>query len=477
MAVQFIDLPSEIQVNILSYLRHEDLTHTMLVSKNISKLTEPLLWTHIEVHDPKWHDCRNQAGRLSGFDEPPTRNYIESGEVKIPTEMYTEYLRSEFLLERTASFLRAVSVVRKGQVLHHVRSLCLSLDILMEDRTPPEDTYELFSRFNNLQSLDLTVEWPYSAREWDALAERFNESNLPPPLVHLRTLRLRGYIPRLFARWLLLGSKKLSALELAILDRPISGSIAYSLRNPPPSRPQDQNPLEDIEDDDDDGGPIPWVTETSDTDSNSSYNEEAIAPRTLSILDPSDPLDITLQNLTTLTLTRPVRARDNNFDDDIYHSTRCDTAILHEWTRFLRASRKTLTHMTLDQCPIAPEIELDTTTEYEFMNDHPYGPGTMRFTEIVLPVLLNEDTSWPALRSISLFGFDVGELLLDEDPDDRPWDAESFMPALKRRFRSDENGVTVGLDSQLGTRMTFEPETGVVVGYDGVGEGWWYPRR
>lgn len=509
MPLQLTELPREIQTNIFTYNRHADLINVARACKALDSVVEPLIWTHIELHDQEWHESDPyRHGILSHIDNPsyryiePSPDYLQEYGGSEPTR----FTRETFLRDRVYNLINAIPITRP-RILHQMRSICMTIHFNGDDeKTMPDNLWTLFSRFPNLQALDLTVEWPWSGPEiWEVMDKAFRRSvDSLSLLAGLQDLRLNGYIPQAFARWLLFNSKHLRTLQLAILDRPIGGTRRDDRMNPPPGKQRGDSPDEEEETGDDDGID-PEVTDPSDpdTDSNadsdtsstSSFNSEEIAPRALSILPRTDTdtdIDLLkpLQHLSTLILTRP--AESSQPDDvwrDTYTSLRADTSILHEWTRLIRSSRSTLRHLILDQRPFCEEIELDGTGSTEFMELYPYGPGFERFQEIVLPVLLEEkdergqDVTWPMLESITFYGFDVPEPMETKVHPrvQRRWmstevkNEKAFLGKVRRRFQGRnggaENGAGVAVETYLGSRIVFQEESGAVT-EDGLGPGW-----
>lgn len=466
-------LPLEVVSHILSFLRHGELTILMIVSKAFYRTIQPLIWTHIEFHRPDWHTDFPLSSRLASLSEtqnlPKSRPYIyfPPDPSRIWTEQkysLSEYQSFDFVcMERGGNFLLSfagmgnfppLKKARYHNLALRVRSLCITVTFdrdIVNNEDNFEDFWFVFSEFKNLESLELSGRWAIDEDQWDLQSAAFAAHDHIPPLVQLHTLQLCSYIPRHFAQWAVTGSERLTSLELSILDRPVGSVNSDDRLNPPPTTESDRYPLEDLEED---GGEIPWVTEDSDSDEED-LDHEVIAPRALTVFQ--DPIDIPAKvtaNLSTLVLTRPAETR-RQARYDTYCSIRSDTAILQEWASLIRASRNTLQHLVLDQRPFCEGFELRITDEEPFLKVYAYGPGTQRFKNTVLPVLLDENAEWPRLQSIQLYGFDNG--------DDAP--SESFLPALNERFAP----LGVRVESALGRRMVFKMEPGIVCEGDGLG--------
>lgn len=490
MSSRIDQLPIEISTYIFSCLRHADLANLMRVSKFFQRLVTPLLWTHIELHRPGWHEYfqYKDASDTAGINRNDgLRNYIEPPSDKSDRSTLRDYLATDdsgYYISRCERYIRFLQQFDgfvwpahlDGYTSYkHVKSLCMDVDVNRPYRfsdTPSVEFWAIFSAFQNLESLELIVDWPHEPKEWDIREQRFSDQEMSLPfLTKLRNLRLRGYIPQNFARWVLTCPEKLKTLELSILDRPIGSNNFHKRKNPPPVRERDRYPLEDIEDD---GGDIPWVTEVSDSDSDSEedLDAEAVGPRALAVCQDTDIPD-KLATLSTLILTRPAQSSSEEgveFGEEICCSIRSDRAILREWACLIRATRHTLQHLVLDQRPFCEEIEMDGTGNNEFLELYPYGPGFQRFKDTVLPVLL-EDIEWPMLKSIRFYGFDTPEPRQTEPSHFSRWPSQqyiaqhTFWPRIKQRFEH----LGVDIKSSLGLRMIFQNEDGTVYYGDGLG--------
>lgn len=499
--VKFFDMPSridqlpiEVSTYIFSFLRHADLANLTLVCKSFTQLATPLLWTHIELHRPGWHERFQHEGTFhptGNGRKDELRKYIElPDDISYcstlhdycpPTDKYRYYnMHDERFIRFLELFNKALSSINSAQLsskvpFKHMKSLCLdiNLDLLLERGGGLTlDFWTMFSVFQNLESFELIVSWLYNPEEWDRREQRFSElESTLPPLTKLCRLCLRSYIPKNFARWTMAFPEQLNTLELSILDRPIGNNLCSPRRNPPPEKGSDQI-LEDIEDD---GGDIPWVTEESDSESDEDFDGEAVSPRALAITEGTNIPD-KLGALSTLILVRPAQYLEDQyirFGGGTCCSIRSETAILQEWTCLIRATRRTLQHLVIDQRPCCEDIETESAGQTEFLELHPFGPGFQRFKETVVPVLL-EDAEWPALKSLRFYGFDVPEPLKTQPhpriprqfPSQEFKMMNSFLPAVKQRL--EPLGVDIG--SFLGRRMVFEDDDGVVLKGGGLGE-------
>jgi hypothetical protein len=307
--------------------------------------------------------------------------------------------------------------------------------------------------FRNLEHLELTVSWPYDPKEWDFAYDVFALDRAP--LVKLRTVRLRGYLPQAFVLYVCLGAPGITDLELALLDRPIGSCLVHERQNPPPKWKDDNDEV--------DGG------ETLDDGDSASSNdsvageydhEECIAPRALSTFD---GVDVTAQfpALTRLSLGRPAESMKPGVQN-AYVSVHHDIGILAEWAALIRATRGSLEHLILDQRPFAEYIEMDATDDAEFLAIFPCGPGYARFVEHCLPALLEENVQWPRLKSIRLYGFDVPPEVAEKYSSSQ---SQKLLLMVEARFKP----MGIDVRSGLGRRMMYEDDDGVIRLEDGFG--------
>lgn len=480
MSPQFGALPTEVEACILSYLDYYDLVQLERTSKHFYHSVIPLLWNEVEIHRPSLHEqilfketfnyqVATESGRAKNYIKPmyPDDSFRLDN---LYAEMATRFLRTFDPPQGTD--LGLTNITHREQVAKRIRSLCMDVayrnEIWDEFANAPlthiPNILLIFSQFQNLESLDLTFQWPYDRECWDksteVLSTKLDEIHR---LQKLRVLRLRGYVPAPFVRWSCSAANKLIELELAILDRPIGSTLCYERVNPPlKSR---RNNAENTNDDD-----TSVIDEESDSGSED-FDHEQIAPRPLATLCETD-IPEQLNSLSSLTLRRPVESAlhegDAYYFHDPYTSTKSDENILFEWARLVRSTRRTIKHLVFDQRPAVEEIEQDGTGNNEFLVYYPYGPGYRRFRDIVLPALL-EDAEWPRLESIQFYGFEVTEdmaMKYCKPPVHNRFDECSFFPRVQKRFKALNVDIAIG----LGARMLFQDETGAIQsGGDGFG--------
>ncbi|KAJ7326346.1 hypothetical protein DFH08DRAFT_1084909 [Mycena albidolilacea] len=446
-------LANELQLLVCSFLRHQDLVALMRVNNSFHSLIEPLLYTRVELHRPGYHEYYQYADEVE-IKPVLHRNYHEHER----GNRYKPSHHDSKFAEKAAIFLRAFgdsavtsdgddvqSSARSQAIANYVKFLCLSTNLGWIG-----DPLGTIAGFRNLEHLELTVSWPYYPKEWDSAYDAFALDRAP--LVKLRTVRLRGYLPRAFVLYVCRGAPGITDLELALLDRPIGSSLVRERQNPPPKWKDDN--------DEADGGET--LDDRDTASSNDSVageydHEECIAPRALSTFD---GVDVTAQfpALTRLSLGRPAES-SNPGVQNAYVSVHHDISILAEWAALIRATRGTLEHLILDQRPFAEYIEMDATGDAEFLATYSYGPGYARFVEHCLPALLEENVQWPRLKSIRLYGFDVPpEVAYSSEP-------QKLLLMVEARFKP----MGVDVRSGLGRRMMYEDDDGVIPLEDGFG--------
>ncbi|KAJ6497355.1 hypothetical protein C8R45DRAFT_982647 [Mycena sanguinolenta] len=457
-----LSLANELQALICSLQDHHNLTVLMRVNRSLSRLIEPMLYSQVELHPPGYHDYYafpNEADTIP----LEHRNYWTEASVYEPfegrKEVHARYKTDSFMTlfeDSENGHPRA----RREALAKHVRLLCLELSLDNSD-TYAGDPFGILASFQNLTHLELTINWPHRPQIWDKIVRVFLAKHRPP-LENLRTLRLRGYVPKEFVQYLCRGTTGILDLELAVLDRPIGSILVGDRMNPPPRKRKstaDEDGGDGEEDSEDDA---------EEDDDAEDFDEECIAPRALATLGDID-LATQFSSLTRLRLCRPAESLSEPVQDT-HVSVASDVAILKEWAALIRATCGTLEHLVLDQRPFAEEIEQDSTTDEEFLRLSPYGAGYDRFVEHVLPVLREDGAQWPRLKSVHLHGFDVPPKD-DENEDDHAVDKrQRLLEVVAARF----GPLGVDVRSDLGRRMVFEDGDGVIRSHaDGFGGRRW----
>ncbi|KAJ7835999.1 hypothetical protein B0H13DRAFT_2107592 [Mycena leptocephala] len=454
-----LSLANELQAHICGFQDHHNLTVLMRVNKSLSRLVEPMLYSQVELHPPNYHEYYRYPSEADNIPNEHRKYWTEAFVYADMKKLRASFKTDSFMAlfqDTDASPPRA----RREALAKHVRLLCLELSLDNSD-THVADPFGIIASFQNLTHLELTMNWPCQHQIWNKVARDFLAKS-HPPLENLRTLRLRGYLPKELVQYLGRGTTGILDLELAVLDRPIGSSLVYDRQNPPRKRKSEgyEDDQDDDEDDDEDD-----TAENSDAES--FEHEECIAPRALATLEDID-LARQFSSLAHLRLCWPAESLCGGVQD-VYVSVASDITILKEWAALIRATRGTLEHLILDQRPFAEEIEQDTTGDEEFLRAYAYGPGYDRFVEHALPALIEDGAEWPRLRSVHLHGFDVppkdgGEV---NDAVDQP---QRLLEVVAARFEP----LGVDVRSDLGRRMVYEDDDGVIRGHaDGFGGRRW----
>ncbi|KAJ6497340.1 hypothetical protein C8R45DRAFT_982629 [Mycena sanguinolenta] len=443
-----LSLANELQAHICSLQDHHNLTVLMRVNRSLSRLIEPMLYSQVELHPPGYHEYYafpNEADTIP----LEHRNYWTEASVYEPfegrKEVHARYKTDSFMTlfeDSENGHPRA----RREALAKHVRLLCLELSLDNSD-TYAGDPFGILASFQNLTLLELTINWPHRHQIWDEIVRVFLAKHRPP-LENLRTLRLRGYVPKEFVQYLCRGTTGILDLELAVLDRPIGSILVGDRMNPPPRK---RNSTAD-----EDGGDEEDASEddAEEDDDAEDFDEECIAPRALAVLGDID-LATQFSSLTRLRLCRPAESLSEPVPDT-YVSVASDVAVLKEWAALIRATRGTLEHLILDQRPFAEEIERDSTGDEEFL---------------MAQATTEDGTEWPRLKSVHLHGFDVPPKDDDENEDDDDVDKrQRLLEVVAARF----GPLGVDVRSDLGRRMVFEDDDGVIRGHaDGFGGQRW----
>ncbi|ORY00252.1 hypothetical protein BCR34DRAFT_115843 [Clohesyomyces aquaticus] len=380
-------LPVELLLQSLSHLRHHDLYNLMRVSRRYKEFIEPLLWRKIELHFPGFH-TRYAQKELQEEEAAAGRPYhlFDSVSKYNPNDEY--YYRDLFNAyhEKSALFLEPFQPFTKWgparavQLAELVRWLCIEIqeDTQFHRTGKKQEFWNALASFRNLEYLEVSA----------FAIPRETKSEIPfqhpaHSMDKLRTLRLRGFVPKEFVQYVCENAARITDLELSLIDEPVEGSLEPYLIA------LEQN------------GPIP--IENSYSNSYEWVEGDSIWPRPLAALTPHLVSQLTC--LSRLYLCMPSRVEG----EDIFYSVDAENRIMSEWIGLLCACKQSLVHLILDLRPVAKETALDNSSNNEYMSDErrgAYADGFEHFEHFVLPVLLDEDP-WPALRTIHLFGIDV----------------------------------------------------------------------
>jgi hypothetical protein len=216
MASPMEQVPTDVFAYIITYLLRKDPCALTRVTKAYHAVVQPLLWTVIEMHCSDFH--MNTTHKALCVEEA-TRRIIPPYNTGLPLNTkYTDYqahIRGEQFLKKFSGNQEKGAEVRewrKKELGALVRCLCLS----MRTRTPSTFT-RAFAHFVNLEHLEISALWESSSD--------MNVCEAPlPGLRKLTTLKLRGYLPKEFVRWLLKEPDRIEELQLAIFDRPVGSS-------------------------------------------------------------------------------------------------------------------------------------------------------------------------------------------------------------------------------------------------------------
>lgn len=395
------NLPADVFEYIIANLRVRDLFLLMQVSKAYHTFLEPVLWTRVEVHRRNFHSldthielrAEEAAGRPNLlYDDGPECHDETDDRDTVAHERADKFLKTFSTHERWG---KGLSQVRRSYLGALIEWLCLPINPgASYDHPTDTDPWNSFSNFVNLEKLELSGFWvppstcaPFSTPEHG--------------LAKLRSLRLCGYFPRDFVQWLLKEPACIEELQLGIIDAPVGSA------NVQPSEWEYPPPLEQRRPD---GMESPLDEEIAKWENVGNLAYEYVAPRALACLT----LDIMgrLTGLKRLYLCKP--ANGDKLDEDyLYFSEPSDKRILEEWNALIRATRKTLEYITLDQRPVAEENVGDGSSNEAYVRRCANGPSYQRFVKMVLPALLENDEC-PNLKVIRLFGFEPDDEGVDE---------------------------------------------------------------
>ncbi|KAF2498280.1 hypothetical protein BU16DRAFT_536332 [Lophium mytilinum] len=431
-------LPTELFLEVTRYLRHGDLFQLMQVSKPCRQILSPILWKRIELHRPSYH---------SDYAYP--HSHTDAGCESRPYMHLPEWEPNSYLDKYHADVAKAFIMMfesmpkdsseRLRRLASQVRWLCLHVDPY-EDDSVTRNCWNIFALFTNLEYLEVDAAWTAYNE-----VEPFNLG--AQPLAKLRAVKLRGYVPREVVQYFCQQPSRIVDLELAVLDNPIGGTLAYERKNPPPEAlepPEDydgmtEEDLEALNDEED-------------------FEEEEIAPRPLCWMP--EGLGSQFTFLTRLWLCKPGEPRHRIFHET-YYSMPSDQRTLDAWVSIIRAARATLVYLTLEDRLAIENIETDSTGSNEFMQYYSHGPTYHRFVATVLPVLM-EEAQWPELKYLQLYGLEIHD----------PTNSHTRDPHVNIRTKLRQRHPYAEVETYLGRRMTFDSTTGEVGMYGGDGIGW-----
>jgi hypothetical protein len=394
MASSMEQVPTDVFACIVEHLCMGDLCALSRVTKAYHALVQPLLWTVIEMHASDFHvktTHKELRAEEAAERKLPPYNTGPPDKERYYTDYKADSRGEEFLktFSDDQTFKKELREGRKEELVALVQWLCLPTKT-----KAPSTLSHAFAHFVNLQHLEISMFWERNPG-MDVLQAPL------PGLRRLRTLKLRGYLPKEFVRWLLSEPDQIEELQLAILDRPVgSPNFGEKWWNPPPPENRRPESMEDMTEEE-----RAKVLEHEDL-----TDGEWIAARALACLTPE--IMSRLVSLKKLYLCKP-HSGSKTDEDILYFSTPSDERILQEWNALLKATGKTLQHLTLDQRPVAQENCGDGTSNRGYMLECVNGPSYTRFVEMVLPALI-ESKSYPNLEVIRLFGFEAHEEGLDE---------------------------------------------------------------
>jgi len=322
---------------ITEHLCSRDLCAMVRVSKAYHSAVQPLLWTIIEMHRPGFHtQTAHNALRIEEATSRVTPPYDTGPQIK------SLYQPAQKALIQGEKFLNVFSSgetpgerlveERKKELGALVRWLCLPTHFAASNSMARS-----FAHFVNLEHLEISCYWKPNSG--------LDESKVQlPGLQNLKTLKLRGYFPEEFIRWLLTEPDRIEELHLAVLDRPIGWSDSEN------AVPEDQifDYLEEMTEE--------GRTKVVEVDLE---GQEYVTARALACLVPESISR--LASLKTLHLCKPGVGTEYE-QRMMYYSTPSDERILREWSALFRATRKTLQHLILDQRPVAEENTGDSNS-------------------------------------------------------------------------------------------------------------------
>lgn len=132
--------------------------------------------------------------------------------------------------------------------------------------------------------------------------------------------------------------------------------------------------------------------------------------------------------------------------------------ILKEWKALLRATRKTIQYLIIDQRPCLESYAADqiSISSSAFLRHYGCGKGWQAFERKILPVLLKG--RWPELKVIHLHGFHV--------PDPRNADQERRFGPLDTSVLERERGIIDKLERKFGGGVKIISSVGQTVKFE-----------
>jgi hypothetical protein len=220
------DLPTEILVECASQLRHHERAQLARVSKHFAEIAQPLLWELIELHPNGFHVTSRK--RLP--HGPPGFICMEPKSTRFPTMDHNilsstiGHIKAQFL--RTCGTLRLQDPARWSRLASMVRSLCLSTD-QMQFEAPAKASGIGPAMFNGWQVIRnlINLEVLEVIGHRDIFETVVEMDDNVKPMAKLRSLRLRGYVPKSFAQSICSGAINLERLDFGILDNPLVSTM------------------------------------------------------------------------------------------------------------------------------------------------------------------------------------------------------------------------------------------------------------
>ncbi|KAH7155912.1 hypothetical protein EDB81DRAFT_785775 [Dactylonectria macrodidyma] len=380
-------ITNELLVLIADYLDHDALARLNRTCKRINAVIEPQIWTKIEFHSNGYHESSAEAKDPPPFTAATLRNY--------QTERHPgQYALGHIHENKAMTFVNllqdyhANNQERLKELCSRVKHLCTGVIHEWGQREGYGDDegdnktkfWQIIPYFTNLETLEIHGD--------NTALPLIIDEITAPPLQKLRFTKLFAYVPLQFAQWVMKSAPTLERLDLGLLDRPISTSLANNPENPP-------LPEENL----------------GDSDGESDYGSlcgENVIPRPMGGIV-CGRLEPNLSRLKTLYLCSPAASPVSEDAWSQYtFSSRAERACFSDWRRLLLASSRTLETLVLDQRPGAEYIENDGVTEAEYMRLNEDGNINKALVKLVKDLLVDKDT-FPLLKHVYLYGFAVAE--------------------------------------------------------------------